>query len=200
MWDDDLEPLSNVTHRAFLYIRGERNSEARTIMSNYVTGTETEVEGGADSFEGRVVLGLYGDVAPKAVENFIALCRGDKGMSYKGSPFHRVFWDFMVQGGDILKGDGTGCTSIYGGTFEDEEEGLNLSHGRPGLLGMANSGPNTNGSQFYITTAKAEFLDGEHVIFGEVLEGKDVVIQIEKCATQSGDPTQQVTVVDCGQL
>eukprot|EP00933_Yihiella_yeosuensis_P033081 TRINITY_DN26785_c0_g1_i2.p2 TRINITY_DN26785_c0_g1~~TRINITY_DN26785_c0_g1_i2.p2 ORF type:complete len:123 (-),score=24.79 TRINITY_DN26785_c0_g1_i2:76-444(-) len=122
-------------------------------------------------------------------------------MSYKGCPFHRIFWDFMVQGGDIENGDGSGKSlSIYSGTFPDEVEGLDLYHERPGLLGMANSGPDSNASQFYITTAAAPWLDGEHVIFGEVLEGRDVVIAIERCATESGDPEQRVVVKDCGEL
>ncbi|CAJ1343984.1 unnamed protein product [Effrenium voratum] len=125
-----------------------------------------------------------------------AICCGEKGLSYEGSSFHRIFWDFMVQGGQTEGGS----KSIYGASFEDEQSGLDLYHERPGLLGMANSGPDSNSCQFYITTAKAEWLDGEHVIFGEVLEGKDVVLAIEKCATQSGDPSMEITVAACGEL
>eukprot|EP00931_Biecheleriopsis_adriatica_P076908 TRINITY_DN50569_c0_g1_i1.p1 TRINITY_DN50569_c0_g1~~TRINITY_DN50569_c0_g1_i1.p1 ORF type:complete len:276 (-),score=60.01 TRINITY_DN50569_c0_g1_i1:2-829(-) len=200
MWYDDLESLAEVTDRVFLQVSAEASGEGRTIVDNYVTGAEKEVSNEMDAFEGRIVLGLYGSVAPKAVENFTALCRGESGLTYRSSPIHRVFWDFMIQGGDIENGDGSGGKSIYGETFDDDEEGLLLSHGRPGLLGMANSGPNTNTSQFYITTAKAEFLDGEHVIFGEVIEGRDVVMRVEQCASQSGDPLQRVVITDCGQL
>lgn len=201
MWYDDLEPMEEVTHRAFIEVSGKANDEGRKIVSNYITGEEVQAST-LGEFTGRIVFGLYGDVAPKAVENFVSLCRGDgdAGLSYKGSPFHRIFWDFMIQGGDIVNGDGTGSMSTFGGTFEDDEEGLYLSHGRPGLLGMANSGPNTNSSQFYITTAKSEFLDGDHVIFGEVIEGREVVLRIEECASQSGDPLQPVIITDCGQL
>mmetsp|Transcript_41010 Transcript_41010/g.131881 ORF Transcript_41010/g.131881 Transcript_41010/m.131881 type:complete len:110 (+) Transcript_41010:477-806(+) len=107
----------------------------------------------------------------------------------------------MVQGGDIEGGDGSGAAKgIYGGGFTDEEAGPELYHDRPGLLGMANSGPNTNGTQFYITTAAASWLDGEHVIFGEVLEGKEVILAIERLATPSGDPQKRIEVVDCGEL
>mmetsp|Transcript_21106 Transcript_21106/g.42698 ORF Transcript_21106/g.42698 Transcript_21106/m.42698 type:complete len:107 (+) Transcript_21106:134-454(+) len=106
----------------------------------------------------------------------------------------------MIQGGDIVSGDGQGVCSAFGGTFPDEAHGLELYHDRPGLLGMANSGPDTNGSQFYITTAAASWLDGEHVIFGEVLEGREVVLEIERCASQSGEPSQRVFVADCGAL
>mmetsp|Transcript_11608 Transcript_11608/g.17421 ORF Transcript_11608/g.17421 Transcript_11608/m.17421 type:complete len:122 (-) Transcript_11608:46-411(-) len=121
-------------------------------------------------------------------------------MSYKGSHFHRIFWDFMIQGGDILGGSSQGVSSAFGGAFPDEAPGLELYHDRPGLLGMANSGPDTNGSQFYITTAPASWLDGEHVIFGEVLEGREVVMAIEHCASQSGEPSQRVIVAGCGEL
>ena len=173
MWHDDLEPLAEITKKVYLDIS-------------------------SGDFEGRIVLGLYADLVPKTAENFRALCTGEVGgVSYKGSCFHRIFFDFMVQGGRLVNSE---VQSIYGGRFEDEASGLELYHERPGLLGMANDGPDSNGSQFYITTAKTEWLDGEHVIFGELLEGKEIILNMEKCATESGDPSQEILIVDCGEL
>lgn len=149
---------------------------------------------------GRIVFELYSDVVPKTAENFRSICAGDndKKLSYKGSPFHRIIPQFMIQGGDITKGNGTGGKSIYGEKFADEN--FKVKHTKEGMLSMANAGPNTNGSQFFITTVPCPWLDGAHTVFGEVLEGMNIVKDLEALGTRDGKPKKAAKIEDCGQL
>ena len=175
------EPLAEVTEKVFF---------------------DVTIDGAA---AGKIVFGLFGNVVPKTAQNFATLCDGSAGIGnsgkplhFKGSKFHRVIPQFMAQGGDFTLGDGRGGESIYGEKFADEN--FKLKHTRPYLLSMANAGPNTNGSQFFITFVETPWLDGRHVVFGEVLEGKDVVDALEKIGSQSGSTRKKAAIVDSGKM
>ena len=150
---------------------------------------------------GKIVIEVFKDVVPKTAENFLQLCNHTKGYGYRGSKFHRIIPQFMLQGGDFTNHNGTGGKSIYnnGGSFEDEN--FDLKHTAPGFLSMANAGPNTNKSQFFITTEKTDWLDGKHVVFGKVVQGMDVVREIEEYGSHGdGRPSASVKISDCGSL
>ncbi|CAL1266515.1 unnamed protein product [Larinioides sclopetarius] len=173
----------------------EEDPERKKQKSNPLVYFDISIDG---QEIGRIQMMLRKDIVPLTAENFRCLCTHEKGYGYRGSTFHRIIPQFMCQGGDITKNDGTGGRSIYGRKFEDEN--FTLKHVGPGLLSMANSGPNTNSSQFFLTTAKTEWLDGKHVVFGQVVSGMEVVKRMEKCGSQLGKPSQKVVISNCGQL
>mmetsp|Transcript_17370 Transcript_17370/g.32075 ORF Transcript_17370/g.32075 Transcript_17370/m.32075 type:complete len:210 (+) Transcript_17370:72-701(+) len=180
--------LGHVSSRAF-------SRSTSVLMANPKVYFDMEV-GGEDV--GRITFELRSDVTPKTAENFRALCTGEKGFGYAGSSFHRVIPGFMCQGGDFTNHNGTGGKSIYGEKFEDEN--FELKHEGKGILSMANAGPNTNGSQFFICTVDTPWLDGRHTVFGKVVDGLDVVDKIEAVGSQSGMTAAPVVIKDSGEL
>ncbi|CAL8470801.1 g10343 [Coccomyxa elongata] len=181
-------------------VEAKKQKDLETITSKVYF----DVDIGGES-AGRIVIGLFGKAVPKTAENFRSLCIGDKGIGTKGKPlhykgvsFHRIIPNFMIQGGDLTDNNGMGGESIYGNKFEDEN--FSLKHTGPGILSMANSGPNSNGSQFFITTVTTSWLDGRHVVFGKVLEGMDIVKKIEAQGSQDGKPKTRVIIADSGEI
>lgn len=174
----------------------EDNAPAKKSKTNNpIVFLEIKIDG---QDVGRIRILLHKDIVPKTAENFRCLCTHEKGYGFQGSTFHRIIPGFMCQGGDITNHNGTGGRSIYGKKFNDEN--FELKHVGPGVLSMANSGPNTNSSQFFLTTAKTEWLDGKHVVFGQVVSGMEIVKKMEACGSSSGKVSKKVQIANCGEL
>uniref|UniRef100_A0A1B6CLZ8 Peptidyl-prolyl cis-trans isomerase E n=1 Tax=Clastoptera arizonana TaxID=38151 RepID=A0A1B6CLZ8_9HEMI len=203
VWSEDTwlqehagETLTNEDGSTVKATKSEENSDGKSSKSKNPQ-VYFDINVGKVSI-GRITIMLRSDVTPKTAENFKCLCTHEKGYGYQGSTFHRIIPEFMCQGGDFTNHNGTGGRSIYGKKFEDEN--FTLKHTGPGIVSMANSGPNTNGSQFFISTARTDWLDNKHVVFGHVLSGMDVIKKMEKYGTKAGTPTEKIVIASCGEL
>ncbi|XP_045761234.1 peptidyl-prolyl cis-trans isomerase [Maniola jurtina] len=207
VWSEDSWLQKHAGETLNINKEGEQNgAKEKTDTESETTTKPTEKRNPQVYFDisvgkqeiGRIIMMLRADIVPKTAENFRALCTHEKGFGYQGSCFHRIIPDFMCQGGDFTNHNGTGGKSIYGRKFEDEN--FTLKHTGPGILSMANSGPNTNGSQFFLCTAKTDWLDGKHVVFGHVISGLDVVKKVERYGSKSGATSAKVVISNCGEL